>query len=86
MSLPGFTAEASLYRSGYGYRATVKGGPAGTAQVLPQQGLDSCRRACGSMSVRCYRSCSRMLDPSLCFDGCYAAQSVCDMGCSILQV
>lgn len=84
MNLPGFTAEASLYRSGYGYRAAVKGGPAGTAQVSPQQD-DSCGRTCGSMAVRCYRLCSRMMDPGICYDGCFAAQLNCEATCRIFQ-
>lgn len=86
MSLPGFTAEVSLYRSGYSYRAATKRGPAGTSQVVPHLYMDdTCSQRCGSMAVRCYRLCSRMMDPGLCFDGCFAAQSNCIATCRIFQ-
>ncbi|HEY9404209.1 MAG TPA: hypothetical protein VIQ24_16240 [Pyrinomonadaceae bacterium] len=88
MSLPGYTAEVSLYHGGYGYRAAVKGGLAGSAQVLPQlAGDDVCLRACGSMAVRCYRTCSRLVGghSDVCFDGCYAAQTACYRTCRSFQ-
>ncbi len=87
MSLPGFTAEASVYRSGYSYRATAKGGPAGTAQVVPHLYIDdTCSQRCGSAAVRCGRLCNRMLgDPGLCWDACFAVQSNCIYTCRMFQ-
>jgi hypothetical protein len=86
MNLPGFTAEASLYRSGYGYRAAVKGGPAGTAQVLPQASLSKCYERCSNFFWNCDGACRRAGDSGVCLNRCLSMANMCDLGCEMMQV
>ena len=79
MSLPGFTAEAALYRTGGGYRTAGPAGQAnaGMTKVVPQILVprDPCIDLCVGLYKLCIRFCNRTAGAS---DN--ACQSACDVG------
>jgi len=60
MSIPGFTAEASLYKTTRNYRRITDGGPASDSRVLPQQ-FASCttNRSCWGVVLGCRDHCEK---------------------------
>lgn len=86
MSLPGFTAEASLYHSGVGYRLVATRGTAhaGVTSVTPQSSW--CHNKCASLWWRCHETCRQVGFNTVCIDRCLGMAAVCDIGCDMLRV
>lgn len=67
MSLPTFTAEASVYRTSGHYRATRASAPQGNVLLPAQLGcVENCASECGGLPRRARLSCLRD-----CRAGCY---------------
>jgi hypothetical protein len=79
MALPGYLAEASLYRTRQVYRTDGWAAPAQLGSVMPQQGGTSCLAACIDMLVTCIADTLVLgpIAPTLCM----SAFDVCVFGC-----
>jgi hypothetical protein len=92
MSLPGFTAEAALYRMGGGYRTAGAAGQvnAGMTKVVPQLPLPSgpCIDTCVGLYKRCIRFCNRAMgaDDNVCQSTCDAGWEICSGSCQFFGV
>jgi hypothetical protein len=86
MNLPGFNAEASLYRSGVGYRLAATRGPAraGVTRVTPQSSW--CYNKCASFWSNCHETCRSVGFNWVCIDRCLGMTAVCETGCDMLRV
>lgn len=85
MNMPGFTAEASVYRPGSAYRAAY-GAFAGNASavVIPQQlALDLCKVGCIDAAILCSQGCNLAPFPFniFCAFGCRDAREECEDAC-----
>lgn len=78
MIIPGFTAEASVYRTTQSYRTTTGGslGPTGES-IAPQ--LD-CSSKCTAEYTACLAGC--VFAGGACIPGCFVAFTLCQDGCS----
>jgi len=76
MKLPGFEAEASLYKSGQAYRGTAQG-VSNAAAVVPAL---SCGFDCFGNFLICNAECG-FIDP-FCDAGCVIKYALCLSGCS----
>lgn len=70
MNMPGFIAEAALYKAEWTYRATVN---LFASQVLPQASFSECVRSAGM----CNRECPGSRDPRHCNDKCNIEFQIC---------
>jgi hypothetical protein len=94
MNMPGFSADASLYRTHYSYRATVLYSKSKTGFVQLQQGwlqysglwqplLDAlCRAVCNDERAECYLGCAISSDREYCQCTCDNLYDICFAGCS----
>ncbi len=79
MSIPGFAAEASLYRSNMTYRA--KAATAVTFGVMPAAMVQSCQSRCGRDMLDCNRHCS--INNDACWARCLQTAISCSNTCSM---
>jgi len=86
MSVPGFAAEASLYRSGMNYRA--KAGVAAPFGVVPAAMVQSCQSQCGRNMLDCDRHCSISNDAcrARCLQAAISCSNTCSMALSWLSL
>jgi|GEM_PF-6004575 len=82
MSLPGFTAETSLYRSSYDQHAAVKDGT--RAGVAPQGTW--CQNKCASFWFNCHETCRQVGFSWVCIDRCLGMTAACEAGCDMLRI
>lgn len=78
MSIPGFTAEASLYGPGGGYHSRAAFGQAGPrgSRVVPQ---DRCDTLCGPVLDYCLETC--FLGKRRCEGVCWRTYLLCRRAC-----
>ena len=77
MIIPGFTAEASVYRTTQSYRATTGGSLGLTASsVTPQL---NCSSKCTAEYTACLAGC--LFAGGACIPGCFLAFGLCQDGC-----
>jgi hypothetical protein len=86
MNLPGFDAEASLYRSAVGYRLAATSGPAhaGVTSVTPQSSW--CYNKCANFWWNCHETCRQVGFNMVCIDRCLGMTAACEAGCDMLRV
>ena len=77
MIIPGFTAEASVYRTAQPYRATTGGSLGLTASSITPQ-LD-CSSKCTAEYTACLAGC--LFAGGACIPGCFLAFGLCQDGC-----
>jgi hypothetical protein len=77
MSIPGFTAEASVYRTTESYRTIPSGSLSLTGQSIAPQ-LD-CSSKCTAEYTACLFGCA--LTGGACVPGCFATFVACEDGC-----
>ena len=77
MIIPGFTAEASVYRTTQSYRATTGGSLGLTASSVTPQ-LD-CSSKCTAEYTACLAGC--LFAGGACIPGCFLAFGLCQDGC-----
>ena len=77
MIIPGFTAEASVYRTTLRYRATTGGSLGLTASSITPQ-LD-CSSKCTAEYTACLAGC--LFAGGACIPGCFLAFGLCQDGC-----
>ena len=78
MMIPGFAAEASLYRTTQSYRMRSSGSFGPTASSITPQ-LD-CSSKCTAEYTACLAGC--VFTGGACVPGCFAAFALCQDGCS----
>jgi hypothetical protein len=78
MIIPGFTAEASIYRTAQSYRATTGGSLGLTGQSITPQ-LD-CSSKCIAAYTACFLGCAGA--GGFCIPACALAFGSCEDGCS----